>query len=538
MPSAPVAFDLSFPIAGINRAWGFSRQPNVPLGDGRYGRTTPIAQNVRARELLTGRIRGGTRPCLSRYISAQPGSTASLIQCLITLVGVGYSPPGGTTQTSGSGRVVTLVVVKDGNVWVCDAGGTTWTQATNDSGTNPPLNATGIVRATVHNQKVYFADGTHARYYDPRDNKVKTWGVTEGVYPSDTLGNLPRLIGTWRGRLMLSGISGDQQNWFASTVGDPFNWNTQQDGIPPTQAVVGNNSSLGLVGDVVTTLIPYADDTLIFGCDHEIWMMAGDPMAGGQLVLVSKKLGMAFGNAWAMGPSGEIYFFSNTRRIYRMTPREAPMPISQPIDPLLRDIDTGAYTVTMEWDDKQRGLAVFVTKTSAAGATTHFFFEEATGAWWSDVLGNNNHNPLCVTTFDGNDPSDRVMLIGSWDGYVRAFDPDATRDDGTDCASEVWLGPIQSDGNDSMKLRELQAELGEDSGNVTYAIHVGRTAEAALASDPIQGGTLRASRGPTSHVYREAFVVYVKLTATRPWQIERVRCVVDQREYVKRRARY
>src|SRR6202020_709199 len=108
-----------------------------------------------------------------------------------------------------------------------------------------------------------------------------------------------------------------------------------------TAAVAGNNSTVGVVGDVVTALIPYSDDLLIFGGDHTIYIMTGDPAAGGQIDLVSDAIGMAFGIPWCKDPYGTVYFFSNRTGIYTLVPGQAPVRISQNIEQILFGIDTG-----------------------------------------------------------------------------------------------------------------------------------------------------------------------------------------------------
>lgn len=65
-----------FPTAGIDVTCEFGRQPE---------NTTPDAQNVRSVEESTGRIRGGSRPGLSRYINETVSGT-HLIQHLCVLV--------------------------------------------------------------------------------------------------------------------------------------------------------------------------------------------------------------------------------------------------------------------------------------------------------------------------------------------------------------------------------------------------------------------------------------------------------------------
>ncbi len=535
---------MHFPLAGVDLTTSLEKQRARKVGEDHYARTTPQAVNVRGDDVVTGRSRGSQRAGLRKFIST-PTVEGWLNQELATIVSVG----GGAVQQSNSGRVVSLIAVNQGNVYYLIAGGTTWTAATNSTSpfADPPLVYTGLMQSASNGQKLYFADGTNWVYYDPATTSVNTWmpGTSDlegnpitSVLPVDSDGNTPRLICNWRGSIVLAGLLGDPHNWFKSATDDPRNFDYSPGSQTPTQATAGNNSPAGLVGDVVTALIPYTDDVLVFGGDHSIYMMRGDPMAGGQIDLVSDTIGMAFGAPWCKDPVGVIYFFSNRCGIYTLIPGQAPQRVSQAIDQELLEIDT-SDTVRMIWDDRFQGLHVFVSPTDAPrSGATHWFYEQRTGAWQPDRFANKLHDPLCCCVFDGNEADDRVALIGSWDGYVRVLDPDSSTDDGTEIESEVVIGPIVTDYLDDMMVKSIQAVLGEESGDVTYSIYVGKTAEEALASDPVQTGTWTSGRNPTNLVRRAGHAVYVKLSSTVPWSMETIRALVDTKGGVRQRSKY
>lgn len=529
--------DLHFPAAGVDLTRAFWRQPNRPVGPQNtlYARTTPRGLNVRGYGPSDGRLRGGSRPGLSKYVAAAPVA-GWLIQDLRTLVTSGISPPGGgVAQPSQSGRVVTLVAVSQGDVYVVNPGDTAWTAATNATGESPPLNFTGLMQSAPNNQKLWFVDGTNYVYYQPNTNTVYPWTASAGTLPRDDDDNGARLVCTWRGRTVLSGLLLDPQNWFMSAVSDPTDFDYSPVSQTPTQAVAGNNAPMGLIGDVVTGMVPYSNDVLIFGGDSSIYMMRGDPLAGGQIDLVTRAVGMAWGQAWEQDPYGAVYFLSNRTGIYRYVPGARPERISQAVEPQLRAIDTGRYGVRLLWNDAQQGLHVFVTPLAAPASSTHLFWEQRTGAWWNDRFADANFDPLCCCTFDGNLPTDRVALIGSWDGYVRAVDADATDDDGTAISSSVVIGPLVTPTTDDLLLKEIQAVLGETSGTVSWAVYVGTSAEAALSSTAVATGTFSAGRGPTQAVRRAGHAVYLKLTATTAWAMEVVRTRVAGLGKVRRR---
>lgn len=387
------------------------------------------------------------------------------------------------------------------------------------------------MQSSALQQKLYFADGSHKVYYDPALDSINVWAVTAGIFPADVEGNLPRLICTWRGRLVQSGVLLDQHNWFMTAVDAPGDFDYSPVSQSATQAVAGNNSSLGLIGDMVTSLLPWSDEWLIFGCDHEIWVMTGDPMDGGSLFSVTRSIGMAWGAPWATDPYGSIFFMANRPAIYTMVPGKPPERISRPIESLLQNIDTGTNTIRMSWNDRAQGLHVFVSPTvepGAVGDVTHFFYEGRTGAWFTDTLPP-DMDPLCCVTFDGNEANDRVVLIGSWDGYVRAIDHEAEDDDGEEIDSRVLLGPFLTPNLDDVMIDDLQAVLGEDSDDVTFSIYVGDTAEAALSNSPVRTGLWRGGRNLSTLIKRASHALYVEISSPNRWAIEQIRMKVRVR---------
>lgn len=524
---------MRFPLCGIDISSGFERQPNRPAPDGQYARTTPFGRNVRAFEPVTGRARGGQRAGLKKYVPAQV-SDASLIQALQTISGTGYAAPGGGVQSSQSGRVVTLVAVSQGNVRVADAGASAWVTPT---GGAAALNTSGVIFSASNSQKLFFADGTNQKYYDPALNSVLPWVASAGIFPQDSAGNRPRLICNWNDRIVQSGVLKEPQLIYMAKKGVPTDFDYSPLSPSPIQAVFGTDNEGGQVGDVVTSLIPFTDDVLFIGADHSLWVMRGDPMLGGKLDNVSKAIGVAFGEPWCTDPYGNIYFVSNRMGIYVMPPGEAPRRISQQIEQLLQTVNTGSNTIRCIWDDRFQGLHVFVSRTSAAAASVHLFWEYRTGAWWQDSFANPNFNPLCCAVFDGNNPDDRVALIGSWDGYVRFLDASATTDDGYPIASEVVIGPLTSKDFDVLRLMAVECVLGTGSGSVTWKAYIGRTAEEALVSTPVKTGTWTAGRNTSTYINRAAHALYVRLSATTPWAMEALRVKILTQGSVRARSR-
>jgi hypothetical protein len=529
-------FDLHFPKCGLDVSGPLAKQPARQMANGQYGRTTPVGVNVQTFEPGQNRDRGGSRQGLSKFVpeAIEPGW---LVQGLNTIVSMGNA-----VETNQFGRVVTAVGVSKGNVSIAQSGDEEWTDTVNGTASIPPLNTSGLVFSATFNQQTFFFDGSHNVYYDPGNNTVLPWVAANGTVPIDSGNNTPRMGCVCNGRLFVSGLLEDPQNWFASRQGNAFDWNYGSDFNDAQQAVAGNNGPAGMCGDVITALIPYDNDTLIFGQDHTISILNGDPMAGGRIDLVSDAIGIAFGAAWCKDPYGALYFYSSRNQVYRMVPGQSLQVVSNPIQHLLDDIDTGSNSIHMAWDVRFQGFHLWITPLSRNAqnrpqAATHYLWEMRSGSWFQKEHANNYHNPLCSCVFDGNSLEDRVILTGSWNGFVMKIDPAAETDDGTPIRSSVVLGPWLTDNLDEMMLESLQAILGASSGEVTYEVLVGETAEQAILTEPIDSGVWTAGRNPTEFIRRSAYAVYLRLTSTNRWMMESIRAGIRTLGTVRGRGR-
>lgn len=529
--------DLHFPKGGIDRSRAAQSQPwrqGPPRFDGEPTRiyTCHDGVNVRGFDPLSSRFRGGSRIGLKRYCPS-PAVAGWIVQHLNTVVGVEV---GVATQTSQLGRVVTGIAVSQGKVFwfepADDPADRVLTEATNNSATTPPLNFTGVMDSSPNNQKLYIVDGVHYRYFVPITNTVETWTATAGTLPVDGSGNRARLITTWRGRTVLSGLIDDSQNWFMSAVSNPHDFDYAPASATATQAVAGNNSRLGFIGDTITALMAYNDDVILFGGNTSIEAIRGDPMAGGERTNITSAIGVAWGKAFTQDPMGNIYFMANTGEIWGMVPGGKPEKISTPIDSLVQGINTGEKCVRLEWNQRMRGFHVFVSSLAAPDATDgHFFWEGGTSnGWWRDTFADKKFNPLASCTIDGNTPNDRVVLIGSWDGYIRSFDPDATTDDGKPINWQFYIGPLLTKNFDEIIVKSIQAVMAEGSGTVNYEVLYGRTAELAAQQVAVARakGTFTASRSYSklgSPVAGHA--IYVRLYGTDRVAMEAIRVSIS-----------
>jgi hypothetical protein len=404
----------------------------------------------------------------------------------------------------------------------------------------PPLaRDVPVIFSADLNGKLYFADGFNAKYYDPQDPKphgtVKAWTTTDGTLPVDTRGRRPRLIEYWRGRIVLSGLAGDPQDWFMSKIGDPHDWEYAPTTLTEATATSGSNAPAGKMPDIVTALMPLNDDILVFGGDHEIWALSGDPMQGGRWDNVSNTVGMAWGRAWCKDGSGVFYFMGSKGGVYSGTISEGLKKISSGlIDERLEDLNLSDSIVRFVWNERRQGVHIFLTPRTKllntdSTTTEHLFFDRRTQSWWIDKFANKDHNPKVAMVLDGDSATDRAVVMGSWDGYIRKFDENATADDGTAINSHVYFGPIVAGQNMlGLRLEEMRATIAKNSSNVTYDVYRGDSAEDAYRNTTaIINGTWSAGYNGSERRKARGRALYIRASNTansQSWAMEEVLC--------------
>lgn len=501
-------FDVPFPVKGLDESRAFDQQE---------ANTTPSAQNVRGYDPRSGRLRGASRAGLSKFPNSVH-TTDCRIQDINHIPQTSFDYTAISADTL-SVQTIVGVAVACGTVKKFTSSG--FTAVTGGSGALS--SSAPVIFSTEHFGKLYYCDGATYKVYDPTTNTVSDWTADDGDLPADS-GYKGRLIETWRARVVISGIASDPRNWFMSRVNDAHDWNYGPATTCETDPVAGNNSPAGKLGDIIQTMIPYNDDLLIFGGDHTIWQMTGDPQAGGRIDLVSDTIGMAFGRPWCRDPSGIIYFFGSRGGVYRMAPGTLPERLTRDrIEERLANVNLATSLVRMVWNDREQGCHLFITPL-AGGSTTHYFYDVRQDAWWPDVFANDDHNPLAVHVFDGSDPNDRALLLGGQDGFIRKWDLAAKGDDGTAIESSVYVGPLMLKDGSRMVMTELQGTLDADSDDVTYGVYGGNAAQEAFDSaNAIVSGTWSASRNLSQRQRAQGHALFIKLSAStldEAWALE------------------
>lgn len=528
--------EINAPLKGLSEGTSYDDQPKGSYDQARgsfVGGTTPRAVNVYGYDPRTGRRRLSSRCGTSKYCSAAVNGTRA-IQDINHVVGVvegdvNRTLEDGTLRTQENGtfrileatstantgeRLVTLLAVAGGSVYSIST--TAATLVTNGGGA---LRADAYtIFSTPCQLDLYFCDGTNYRVYDVSSAAMTTWSASAGTMPTRAT-----LICLWNGRIVLSGCKGDPQNWFMSAVDGPRDWDYSPTSLSDTMAVAGNNSPAGLVGDIVTGLVPFSDDTLVIGGVNTIWRMDGDPAAGGRISRVSSITGMAWGRAFCTSPEGVLYFVGSRGGIFKMDPNGGvPQRLTAfTLDERFADLNMDDNLFRLAWDDRAIAVRIFITPKDGS-ATSHYRYDLRTDSWWEIQYANADHNPLAVHLFDGYSSAERVIMLGGQDSYIRSEDVDATTDDGSPIAYEVFLGPMQD-----QTVLEWQATFSNESGNVDWSLHTATELQTALDAAACANGRFTSGRNRSQWPRRHLQAGYLRLSGSEPMSLEKLVATIE-----------
>ena len=420
-----------------------------------------------------------------------------------------------------SPRAQVLIAISNGKVKKISSTGVS-SPAGIDTLPQPELDpAAPYIDSAVMFGKIYLTDGLSYRVYDPRNDYVSEWQATDA-------GSLPtrcKLLTNWRGRAVLARGADDPHNWHMSEQGNPTGWDTFPPVQTATQAISGNNARAGLCPDLINSLIPYNDDLLLFGCDSSLWMMRGDPMAGGVFDLVSDVTGVAFGRSWAKDPEGTLYFFGSRGGVYMMKPGGIPVSMTQStIERRLTEVNLSQFYVEMFWNTYDDGLHLLLMPfTDTATQTKHYFWERKAGAWYEDKF-HVTKQPSAAVIVDGDAADDRCMLIGTYDASVVKWDKNATSDDGQIVESKVVIGPVAPDDSEfDSRITNLAAVMAKQ-GAVNYKLYASTTPDDR--GEPVASGQFVPGRNPIHLVRARGAFVWVELqqaNAYTRWSLESMR---------------
>lgn len=324
------------------------------------------------------------------------------------------------------------------------------------------------------------------KVYDPSDDSLALMVASTGQVPTGC-----PLIARYRDRIVFAGEHANPHVWYMSRQSTPLDFNYSSDGQDQQRAVAGTDANAGTMGEPITALMTHSDDYLVFGCISSLWRLEGDPAAfDGELVNLSRRVGVRSANSWCHGPNGEILFLAHDG-VYMLPPggKAYPQGISEhQIPEDLANVDPTAYTITMAYDSEFDGVWIFMTAGTTA-ANRHFWMDWETKSFWPVVM-QGTHEAFSVIEHIADDPLTSGVIIGARDGHLRKFDADNQDDDGTDITNYAYLGPIPlaPDGREGM-LVSIEAAVAEESGDITWNLYAAATFEDVWDASSAANGT-------------------------------------------------
>lgn len=416
----------------------------------------------------------------------------------------------------------------------------------------------GCIYGATYNNNVYFVDGENYTFYSSADDRLYDWTEEYGDLPYgvDDSENIYycRLIESWNGRILLSGLETDPNVIFASAIGNPNDWEYNVSSPGANNAWFLSSGNVGRARHPITAMIPAADSTLFIGTLSSIEMLRGDVLSGGRKEIITETMGMPWGRPWSIDPDGGVWFVSTNGDVYSISTSGNITIESRAISPILSKIDQAVYSFMMAWNNnlKARGLHLFAVPRKiydspiAAGKTAkfdsyHFFCEYDTRSWWLDThdaeFAASFFGPTAVSTINGLYDFEKTVLTGGYDNVARRESPESSTDCGREFNSHVLIGPISTDKLEEVMWDHVQIITALGSDLVTVSVLAGRTAEEALASKPVVVKTVGAGRSHNIPVKKAAYALYIRIGSKGKWALEKVRVTAASLGSVRMRGR-
>jgi hypothetical protein len=522
---------LSFPLRGVAQR-AVTRFQSRPY-------TAPWAVNVRSVCSLGKRLRGGSRPGLTKVVAHGFGSPIDAIIPLVYIDSDGdrqydllVSAGGELSVVQGSSvSSISPNLLDENGVPVLAEDGQ---EIVFDSTVTPVGLGGGSGYDSVERfGKLFIADSLLLEY-NPNTGIISTVIATDGNIPA----GLPRLA-LYRDRLFLAG---EDNTWYCSRLGNPYDWSFGSDLGDVGKAVVGQVGDAGHIGGVITAMIPWEDSSMIFATADELWILQGDP-ATGSLQQITDAAGIISSGAWAVSPDGAIAFLASDG-VYFMQAGSAAEPKRFSYDKLpeeLVNVDASEKTVRMAYDCEGKGFHLFVTP--ASGNAQHWWLDAENQAIWPVVVPV-GMQPTAMARRQGESVLSDVIL-GCADGCLRKFSANAITDDGVGIKSHVVIGPVRFATNDVLDgmINEIHGILATGSKNVDWKIITGATSEDVVEkaetnvrnsvfggkiSGVVASGSFRAGRNHVSRCRCRGAWMCIWLSSEGRWAYEALAVTTSQ----------
>lgn len=358
------------------------------------------------------------------------------------------------------------------------------------------------------------------------------WTLSTGTFP-DGGSNVMALC--W-GRVFMNSIQNPHQ-WFATRINDPLDLLLVVDDVASAQNSQATKKA-GLVGDQLIAMIPYKGNTMVFGCQNNMFVMRADPAKGGFFTTLSDTTGIFSDESYCWDDKNNLYFMGSDG-IYGLTAAaiiEGQPPTNltkEHLPKLISNLGLNRRTdrVTMEYDKDRYGIEISVSQYDGVWSAI-FWLDLRTGGVFPEEY-QEAHTPTILVYFDSRVKSQRTLLAGCNDGYIRKWDETEKSDDGSAAIeSEVLLGPIVGQNiRTKVSLDELSIRTGIDTDSITASVYSGLTAQ-HLIKNVIDDESPKVSKTfavdkllPSIRQHVEAVAVGIKLSndsVASSWSMEKI----------------
>jgi len=487
---------IKFPTKGLVKRFGYSHQPPE---------TTAYSLNIYPYEWETGRERGGVRPGIAAGYS------------------IGSDPSAwceATWRVSGGGSSRGVAVATKSGTYISTGAGYT--------GVIAGASGSDFMSCTVYGDWLVQGDlgalDIKVRNLYESESGDLTNGSDEDVFPGLTrAGTAPTncaLVQRWNDRLMVAADNDNPHALYASKMGNIIDWDFSDVSLSGAWSSTGSEG--GQIGEPITALIPHNKDCLLIGCTDSLYVMRGNPRAGGHLYNLSEKIGPIQHSAWTKDGADTTWMLTR-HGLWKMPPGCGQPPVSVSREILPDDLNGLDPTVSgskfsLAYDERFRGLHIMVLTGSER---IQYFYDLQNGGFWKQDLGFDMRLAAELKSIGVGDKSACQFMTGS-STYDFSLSNTSENID-----SELWLGPFAiADQGTTGILASVQAVLGEDSGNVAWSLYVGDSPQEAFNGNRSYLGSNWTRKGLNHRQYprTRGTVFFIKLedVANSRWTVEEI----------------
>lgn len=276
---------------------------------------------------------------------------------------------------------------------------------------------------------------------------------------------------------------------FASRQGDYTDWDYGADVEDQGRAFVFQLSEAGEIGADVVALVPHKDAYLLAATSNSLWVVSGDPTAGGVMRNVSRGVGMVTARAWCKDHMDRVYFLSSHGLYTVGADGQGLQAVSENAIPVeLTGVDN--ENTVLAYNHADRGVYIHLP-----GDTVSFFYDTERQGFWPFTTATTNSHLLLGPVKLGD--IDHIGLINSIHGMIAA-------------------------GSDPVNWRIVTGDTAEEAANNGKAAITAALASTSFSSYVKYSGTWTAGRSVTSRPRVRGMWACIWLHSEDDWAYERI----------------